>query len=75
MASVQQTRQGSFRRDGNTVVCLSCGKAGHSATRYPSLDETFPFMLPGRKAEKTPGGYMMISPRVAVERRQTENSD
>ena len=76
MVSVQQPRQGSFRHDWNVVVCFSCGKVGHSATRCPTfLDETFPFMLPGWKAEKIPGGYIMISPRVAAERRQAENGD
>ena len=47
-----QPQQGSFRRDWNAVVCFSCGKAGHSATLC-TLDETFPFMLPGWKATKT----------------------
>ena len=75
LAPVQQPRQGSFRRDWNAVVCFSCGKAGHSATRCPTLDEPFPFMLPGWKSEKTPGGYIMISPRVAAERRRAENGD
>ena len=75
LASVQQPHQGSFRRDWNAVVCFYCGKTGHSATRCPTLDETFPFMLPGWKAEKTPGAYIMISPRVAVERRRAENGD
>ena len=63
MASVQQPRQRSFRRDWNAVVCFSCGKAGHSATRCPTLDETFPFMLlEGREDtgwlhdDFTPGG-------------------
>ena len=60
---------GTLRRDWNTVVCFSWGKAGHSVTRCPTLDDTFPFMLPGWKAEKTPGGYVMISARVAAERR------
>ena len=63
MPSVQPPRHGSFRPDWNTVVCFSCGKADHSATRCSSLDETFPFMRPGWKAEKTPGGYIMISSR------------
>ena len=26
---------------------FSCGKAGHGANRCPTLDESFPFMLPG----------------------------
>ena len=29
-------------------------------TRCPALDESFPFMLPGWRAEKTPGGFIMI---------------
>ena len=75
IAPAPHPRQGSFQRDWNVVVCFSCGKAGHSATRCPTLDETFPFMLPRWKAEKTPGGYIMISPRVAADRRRAENGD
>ena len=73
--SAQQSRQGSFQRDWNAVMCFSCGKAGHSATRCPTPDDTFPFLLPGWKAEKTPGGYVMVSPRVVEERRRAENGD
>ena len=43
--------QSSFRRDWNDIVCFSCGKAGHSANRCSALDESFPFMLPGWRAE------------------------
>ena len=75
LALVQQPRHGSFRRDWNAVVCFSFGKAGHSANRCPTLDDTFPFMLPGWKAEKTPGGYVMISPRAAAEHRRAENGN
>ena len=71
----QQPRQGSFRRDWIAIVCYSCGKAGHSATHCPVLDESFPFMLPGWRAEKTPGGYIMISPRAMADRRRAINGD
>ena len=47
----------------------------HAATRCPALDESFLFMLPGWRAESTPSGFIMISPRVAAERRRTENGD
>ena len=62
-------------RDWATVVCFLCGKAGHGATRCPDLIEAFPFMLPGWKADKVGGGYVMISPRVAAECRQAGNGD
>ena len=51
-------RQRPIRRDWNGVVCLSCGKSGHAATRCPNLDESFPFMQPGWQAEKTPVGSL-----------------
>ena len=38
------------------MVCFSCGKSGHAATHCPNLNESFPFMQPGWRAEKTPGG-------------------
>ena len=39
------------------------------------LDDSLQFMLPGWRAETTPSGLIMISPRVAAERRQAENGD
>ena len=56
------------------MVCFSCGKSGHAATRCPNLDESFPFMQPVWQTEKTPGGFIMIPPRVAMDRRRAENS-
>ena len=66
-------RQRPVRRDWNGVVCFSCGKSGHAATRCPNLDESFLFMQPGWRAEKTLGGFIMIPPRVAMDRQQAEN--
>ena len=74
-APTPRPRPGPIQRDWATVVCFSCGKAGHSVTRCPALNEAFPFMLPGWKAEKEGDGYAMISPRVATERRRAGNSD
>ena len=72
LAPVRQPRPGPIRRDWNAVVCFSCGKADHSATRCPTLDESFLFMLPGWTVG---GGYAMISPRIAAEHRRGENGD
>ena len=48
---------------------------GHSAARCPTLNVAFPFILPGLKAEKTLTGYLMISPKMASDRRRAENED
>ena len=69
----QELRFRPVRRNWSDVKCFSCGKTGHSATRCPTLDVTFPFILPGWKAEKTSTGYLMISPKMATDRRRAEN--
>ena len=71
----QGFRQRPVQRDWSEVKCFSCGNSGHSAARCPTLDITFPFIIPGWKAEKTSVGYMMISPRRAMDRRQAENAN
>ena len=67
--------QRPVQRDWSVVKCFSCGNSGHSAARCPKLDITFLFILPGWKAEKTSVGYMMISPRRAMDRHQAENAN
>ena len=47
--------------------------AGHGANRCPTLDESFLFMLPGWRAESTPGGFWKFSPRRAADRRRAGN--
>ena len=66
-------RQRPARRDWSDVLCFSCVKSGHAATRCPNLNDSFPFMQPGWQTEKTPGGFIMIPPRVAMDRRRAEN--
>ena len=66
----QQFRPRPVRRNWSDVKCFSYGKTGHSATRCPTLDVTFPFILPGWKAEKTLTGYLMISPKMAGGKRR-----
>ena len=56
------------------MLCFSCGKSGHAATRCPNLNDSFPFMQPGWQTEKTPGGIIMIPPRVAMDRRRRKTA-
>ena len=70
-----QIRRIPVRRNRDGFGCFSCGKSSHTATHCPTLDESFPFMLPGWRAESTPGGFVMVSPSKAAKRRQTGNGD
>ena len=50
------------------------GMSGHAATRCPNLNDSFPFMQPGWQTEKTPGGFIMIPPQVAMDRRRRKTA-
>ena len=41
------------------MLCFSCGKSGHAATRCPNLNDSFPFMKPGWQTEKMPLGSVV----------------
>ena len=65
-APVLLTQPSTLRQDWSSEL---------AATRRPTLNEAFPFMSPGWKAERAGCGYAMISPRVAAEHRRAENGD
>ena len=52
LAPVPRPRPGPTQRDWTSVVCLSCGKAGHSATRCPSLNLSRLCCRDGRRRKK-----------------------
>ena len=42
---------------------------------FPDFNNSFPFLQPGWQKEKTPGGFIMIPPRVTMDRWRAENGD
>ena len=44
-------------RQEPTTGCFSCGKLGHATARCPVLDESFPFLPPGWRIDRTMNLY------------------
>ena len=59
-------KQRPSQRDWSDVMCFSCGKLGHAATRCPDFSKSFPFLQPGWQKEKTPFFYYDTSAGVPV---------
>ena len=63
----------TVRHNRSTVVCFSCGESGHAASRCPTLDEAFPFLPAGWRADRAGDGFVMRSPRKVADQRQVGN--
>ena len=63
------------RRDRRDAICFSCGRLGHRATSCMEYNETLPFLQPGWRSVKSPGGVTIIPPQVMTDRRRAENDE
>ena len=46
-------------RQEPTAGCFSCGELGHATARCPVLDELFPFLPPGYRADWTDDEFVL----------------
>ena len=60
-STLEQPPRELGRRDWSSVVCFSCDKPGHAASRCPALDVMFPFLLPGWLPDEKVGGVLSCS--------------
>ena len=56
-----------------TAGCFSCGELGHATARCPVLDESFPFLPPGWRADRTDDEFVLrpAQGRLTVSKRET----
>ena len=74
-APVTEETQSTVHQNRSSGVCFSCGESSHTASRCPTPNETFPFLPTGWRADRVGDGYVMRSPRMRADRRQTGNVD
>ena len=56
---VTEQSQPTERQNRSTVVCFLCSESDHAAPRCPTLNETFPFLPTGWRADRVGDGFAM----------------
>ena len=69
----QTPRLRQQRRNMTGLICFSCGRPGHTATRCPDFNEALPFQQPGCRMVERPGGTTILPPLALTDRRRAEN--
>ena len=62
-------------RQESTAGCFSCGELDHTTERCPVLDESFPFLPPGWRAERVDDEFLLQPPPKGAACQQAGNVD
>ena len=62
-------------RQEPTAVCFLCGESSHVTSRCPVLDESFPFLPPGWRVDRTDDEFVLRPPPRGTDRHQAGNVD
>ena len=62
-------------RQESTAGCFSCGELGHATARCPVLDESFPFLPPGWRADRTEDEFVLQPAPAGAACQQAGNVD
>ena len=60
---------------GEMQSVFLCGRLGHKATSCVEYNGTLPFLQPGWRSVKSPGGVTMIPPQIMTDRRRAETTN